>query len=260
MGGELVLSTATLLGFLVTLARVTGVFVFVPLPGLTSGFAVARTVLSLSMTVALFPYWPHLPADLSAGLLTVWMISEAALGMGIGLSVAFVTEGFNVAAQIMGLQAGYAYASTVDPNTQADSTVLVLLVQLAAGMLFFAMGLDREVIRIFVRSMEAGASRFVRTYAGHGPAVAFHGRRDVFHRRAAGLAGGRDPFDGGHFAGPAGARERPTATTDNRLSREDDGGALGAWLAHAADPNAAQKRQRDSLLHEPVVAGAVKHG
>ena len=164
MGGELVLSTATLLGFLVTLARVTGIFVFVPLPGLTSGFAVARTVLSLSMTVALFPYWPHLPADLSAGLLTVWMISEAALGMGIGLSVAFVTEGFNVAAQIMGLQAGYAYASTVDPNTQADSTVLVLLVQLAAGMLFFAMGLDREVIRIFVRSMElAPPGSFVLT-------------------------------------------------------------------------------------------------
>lgn len=63
MGGELVLSTATLLGFLVTLARVSGVFVFVPLPGLTSGFALARTMLSLSMTVALFPYWPHLPGN-----------------------------------------------------------------------------------------------------------------------------------------------------------------------------------------------------
>jgi flagellar biosynthetic protein FliR len=154
MGGELVLSTATLLGFLVTLARVSGVFVFVPLPGLTSGFAIARTLLTLSMTVALYPYWPHVPADLSAGLLTVWMLSEAALGIGIGLTVAFVTESFNVAAQVMGLQAGYAYASTVDPNTQADSTVLVLLVQLAAGLLFFTMGLDREVIRIFVRSME----------------------------------------------------------------------------------------------------------
>lgn len=154
MGGELVLSTATLLGFLVTLARVSGVFVFVPLPGLTSGFVLARAVLSLSMTVALFPYWPHLPGDVTAGLLTVWMISEAALGIGIGLAVAFVTEGFNVAAQVMGLQAGYAYASTIDPNTQADSTVLVIFVQLAAGLLFFAMGLDREVIRIFVRSLE----------------------------------------------------------------------------------------------------------
>ncbi|HUI79928.1 MAG TPA: flagellar biosynthetic protein FliR [Bryobacteraceae bacterium] len=154
MGGELVLSTATLLGFLLTLARVAGVFVFVPLPGLTSGFAIARTLLALSMTMALYPYWPHVPGELSAGLLFVWMISEAALGIGIGLTVAFVTEAINVAAQVMGLQAGYAYASTVDPNTQADSTVLVLMGQLATGLLFFSMGLDREVIRIFVHSME----------------------------------------------------------------------------------------------------------
>jgi flagellar biosynthetic protein FliR len=54
----------------------------------------------------------------------------------------------------MGLQAGYAYASTIDPNTQADSTVLVLLAQLAAGLLFLTMGLDREVIHLFVRSMQ----------------------------------------------------------------------------------------------------------
>ena len=33
MRGDLVLSTATLLGFLLTLVRVAGVFIFVPLPG-----------------------------------------------------------------------------------------------------------------------------------------------------------------------------------------------------------------------------------
>ena len=38
MHGELALSTAVLLGFLVTLARVAGVVVFVPIPGLRSGF------------------------------------------------------------------------------------------------------------------------------------------------------------------------------------------------------------------------------
>jgi len=154
MRGELVVSTATLLGFLATLARVAGVFVFVPLPGMNSGSDLARIMLSLSITVALFPYWPHVSADVTAGVLAVWMISEAALGIGIGLAVAFITEGLNVAAQVMGLQAGYAYASTIDPTTQADSTVLVIFSQLAGSLLFFAMGLDREVIRIFARSLE----------------------------------------------------------------------------------------------------------
>ncbi len=154
MHGELVLSTATLLGFLATLARVAGVFVFVPLPGLHDGFNLARILLSLSITVALFPFWPHITAEVTAGLLAVWMISEAALGIGIGLAVAFITEGLNLAAQIMGLQAGYAYASTIDPTTQADSSILVIFSQLAGSLLFFAMGLDREIIRIFARSLE----------------------------------------------------------------------------------------------------------
>lgn len=153
MRGELVLPTATLLGFLLTLARVAGVFVFVPLPGQTAGFNLARVFLSLSITIAMFPYWPH-PSESSIGLLTGWLLTEAALGTGIGLSVAFVTEAFSVAAQIMGLQAGYAYASTIDPNSQADSSVLVVFTQLATGLLFFVMGLDRQVIRIFTRSLE----------------------------------------------------------------------------------------------------------
>jgi flagellar biosynthetic protein FliR len=82
------------------------------------------------------------------------MISEAALGIGIGLAVAFVTEALLVAAQTLGLQAGYAFASMVDPNTQADSGILVVFAQLAAGLLFFGAGLDREVLRIFARSLD----------------------------------------------------------------------------------------------------------
>jgi flagellar biosynthetic protein FliR len=154
MHAELQLSTATLLGFLVTLARIGGVFVFLPLPGMKSGTELARIVLSVSVTLSLFPQWPRVTAEGSAGLLAVWMISEAALGIGIGLAVAFVTEAVLVAAQTLGLQAGYAYASMVDPNTQADSGILVVFAQLAAGLLFFGAGLDREVLRIFARSLD----------------------------------------------------------------------------------------------------------
>jgi flagellar biosynthesis protein FliR len=153
MRGELVLSTATLLGFLVTLARVAGVFVFVPLPGLRSGFDAARVVLSMTVTLALFQSWPRLTGAPSVGLLAVWTLSEAALGIGIGLAVSFVVEGIGVAAQVMGLQAGYAFASTIDPNTQADSGILVIFTQLVASLLFIALGFDREVLRVFAASL-----------------------------------------------------------------------------------------------------------
>ena len=164
MGGELVLSLATLLGFLLTLARVAGVFVFVPMPGASGLINPARAILALGLTIALYPLWPHIAAYPSAGTMVMWLIVEAALGIGIGLAVAFVTEAFLVGAQAMSLQAGYAFASTFDPNTQADSGVVVVLMQVVAGLLFFTTGLDREVIRIFARSMETyPAGSFVLT-------------------------------------------------------------------------------------------------
>jgi flagellar biosynthetic protein FliR len=164
MGGDLVLSTATLLGFLLTLARVAGVFVFVPMPGIGAVINPARVILAFGITVALFPLWPHITAYPSAGTLVMWLIVEAALGIGIGLGVAFVTESFAVGAQALSMQAGYAFASTFDPNTQADSGVMVVFMQIASGMLFFATGLDREVIRVFARSMETyPAGSFVLT-------------------------------------------------------------------------------------------------
>ena len=155
MAAELTLSTGTLLGFLVTLVRVSGVFVFVPLPGIrTGGMEAARVMLSLSVRVALFPQWPRVAGEGSIGLLLLWLLSEAAMGIGIGLTVAFVTEAVSMAAQVMGLQAGYAYASTIDPATQADSGILVIFAQLASGLMFFTLGMDREVLRIFARSLE----------------------------------------------------------------------------------------------------------
>ena len=55
---------------------------------------------------------------------------------------------------MLGLQAGYAYASTIDPNTEADSGILLVFAQLMAGLLFFALGLDREVLRLFAQSLD----------------------------------------------------------------------------------------------------------
>jgi flagellar biosynthetic protein FliR len=162
MRGDLVLSTATLLGFLLTLVRMGGVFIFVPMPGVTGMVHPARVILTFGITIALFPQWPQVTANPSVGLFTMWIIEEAAMGIGVGLLVAFAMEAFSVGAQILGLQAGYAFASTIDPNTQADSSVLGIFAQLTAGMLFFATGLDREVIRVFARSLETSpAGSFV---------------------------------------------------------------------------------------------------
>ena len=145
-----------LFGFLFVLVRIAGIFTFAPLPGIKEGPAAVRALLSLAITIALFPLWPKASGiDQSVGRLTGAIVCEAALGITIGLGVAFVTEALQMAAQVAGLQAGYGYASTVDPATQADSSVLLIFAQLFSGLLFFAAGLDREVIRACALSMQA---------------------------------------------------------------------------------------------------------
>jgi flagellar biosynthetic protein FliR len=165
MPASLTLSTGTLLGFLLVLARVSGIFVFVPLPGMHSAPEPARIALVLGITMCLFPRWPQVGAGVSVARLIGWVIAEAAIGLAIGVAVAVVLEAFVLAAQVLGLQAGYAYASTIDPNTQADSGILLVIAQLISGMLFFALGFDREVIRLVAGSLQtapAGAWEWSR--------------------------------------------------------------------------------------------------
>jgi flagellar biosynthetic protein FliR len=154
MRGELTLPLSLLIGFLLVLARVSGAFVFVPIPGMRNGLETGRVVLALAVTVALFPQWPQVaPGMLSAGQLALWILAEAGLGIAVGLALTLLMECFVLAAQLIGLQAGYAYASTVDPSTQADSGILLVFAQLAGGLLFFALGMEREVVRIFAASL-----------------------------------------------------------------------------------------------------------
>ncbi len=153
MRGEAGLPLATLLSFVMVLARVGGALVFVPIPGIRNGPHQARVVLALSFSVALFPLWPEIRREPGMAEMAGWMLSEAALGLSVGLVVTFLTEAFLIAMQIVGLQAGYAYASSIDPTTQADASVLLVFAQLMGGLLFFALGLHLEVMRIFAHSL-----------------------------------------------------------------------------------------------------------
>jgi flagellar biosynthetic protein FliR len=154
MGHPFGISASTLVAFLLVLCRVSGIFVFLPVPGLRSGADPARIVAVLAITISLYPLWPKpVSMEQNIGVLMAAIASEAVFGITIGLGVAFVMELLSMAAQVAGLQAGFGFASTIDPNTQSDSSVLLIAAQTVAGLLFLASGLDREVIRIFAASL-----------------------------------------------------------------------------------------------------------
>lgn len=149
------ISPSTLYAFLLVLARISGIFVFVPLPALQAGPSAAKITLALVLTFGMYSRWPAL-TGMPDSMMQVagWMLAEAAIGIATGLAVAFMIEAVMFAAQAISTQAGFGYASTIDPSTEADSTVLIMLSQLIAGLLFFTMGFDRVLLTILARSLE----------------------------------------------------------------------------------------------------------
>jgi len=142
-------------GFLLVLARTSGAMAMIPLAGWRRAPDPARIVFSVCLTFALYPVWPKAPnMNPGIGEALSWLIPELAVGVSIGLAAGMLIEGFLIAAQVIGMQAGYSYASTIDPSSEADSGVLQVITQLAAGLLFFAFHLDAEVVRAIVTSYE----------------------------------------------------------------------------------------------------------
>jgi flagellar biosynthetic protein FliR len=149
------LPLGTMYALLLVLARVGGLVVFLPVPGFRNAPDPVRVVLAVALTLAMYPAWPALPnANPSMGALTSWVVCEAGFGLMAGLAVAFLTEGFQIASHVLGLQAGYGFAQTIDPTSQADSGVLQVFLSLMTGLLFFTLGIDHGLIRILAASFE----------------------------------------------------------------------------------------------------------
>lgn len=156
MGSELSFDPGSLAAFLLVLFRLGGILAFVPIPGSRMVVEPARLLLILSLSVALYPVWPEVKAtDLTMGRFALWVAGETLLGVGAGVLVGMLSECLVFGAQTVVMQAGFSYASTFDPSSQADSTVLQTTAQLAANLLFFTAGVDRIVLRAFARSLEA---------------------------------------------------------------------------------------------------------
>lgn len=147
MPDELSVLTGYVVSLLMLIMRVGSIVFLIPIAPFRFGLPIARIVLTVGIAVALLPIYAPAQGSISIGGLITAILSEAVLGLAVGLMVSVLSEGLGLAAQIIGLQAGYSYASTIDPTTQADSSVLIVFSQLAAGMLLLSLGMDRTLIR-----------------------------------------------------------------------------------------------------------------
>ena len=154
MGADSLFTWPTLFGFLFTLARVSGVFAFLPLAAFRGASNTAKIMLALGFTLLMRGRWTApVGVEASTGRMVAGIAGEMAIGLAIGLALAIALEAFQLSAQVISLSAGLGYASTIDPASGADSTVLLTVAEIGAGLLFFVTGADRLLVRALAESL-----------------------------------------------------------------------------------------------------------
>lgn len=144
-----------LFGFLLTLTRVSFTLMLLPLPAFKESLQTAKIVLVVGITFALMSAWPAVQFnELSAAQFFVAIVGETLVGLLLGLSIAMLHGCFQLAAQTISMQAGFSFASTFDPTSQADTTVFQLLAQLLTGLLFFILGIHGYLLRVIAHSFD----------------------------------------------------------------------------------------------------------
>jgi flagellar biosynthetic protein FliR len=85
-------------------------------------------------------------------LLTLGVISEVLLGLGVGLAVRLIMAGIQMAGQVSGYQMGLAIANIMDPTTSMQTPILAQAFNLMAMLLFLVINAHHWFFRALVES------------------------------------------------------------------------------------------------------------
>lgn len=147
-------NTGALLQLASLALRLTAMLVFLPLPGFKSLPAAARIFFAMSLAVVLAATAPPAVYEARPGSdFLIRLLADLLTGVSIGLVSTLVVEAFTFSGQVISVQAGFSYASTIDPFSESDSGVLPSIFSLAANLLLFHSPLYAELIRALMAGL-----------------------------------------------------------------------------------------------------------
>lgn len=115
-----------------------------------------RLLFSLSMALLLTPllerFIPEMPSNpLALGII---LLTEATIGVAIGLAVRIILSAMHVAGTIIALQSSLSSASLFDPNSGGQSTVVSNFLVLFSTLLFLQLNLHHVLMQGLVASYD----------------------------------------------------------------------------------------------------------
>ena len=134
--------------------RVGGLMTFAPFLGDDAIPARVKAGFALILTAMLYGVCPVPDLQLDATHWTQVVISEASVGLLMGLSVRVVLEGMQIAGQLAGAQLGFSLAAIIDPQTNIETPVLAVLHQMVALLIFLQLDVHHWMLRAIVKSFD----------------------------------------------------------------------------------------------------------
>ncbi len=143
-----------LLTWMIALARVSGLVVVAPFFGSISIPTRIKAGLALLLTIFVAPL-VNVPSNVPGAADIAWILaSEFGIGFILGFTLQLLFDGALLAGQACGVQMGYSLASLLNPDSQADSTVLSTLFQLIVLLLFVQFSVPHWLLRGLAHSFE----------------------------------------------------------------------------------------------------------
>jgi len=131
--------------------RVSGLMLFAPFLGSASIPPRIKVILVIAFTAVLYPLRSQVqPVSVAQW---PWVVgSELLLGIGFGLATNLVFDAVQLAGQVLSIQVGYSLVNILDPQSQAESTVMALFHQTIAILIFLALDVHYWILRALVNS------------------------------------------------------------------------------------------------------------
>jgi|UniRef100_A0A7C5EPW5 flagellar biosynthetic protein FliR len=142
--------------FLLVSLRVGCLLLFLPpwdnrlLPGTVKVFFTLG--FSLAVTPLVAPHLPPFPTTWIAGLYLI--LREILWGLSVGLLFRFLFAGIQMAGNLVSIQMGFGMATLLDPQSQAQNTLLGEILVLLALMVFLTIDGHHVLLRFLVQSFE----------------------------------------------------------------------------------------------------------
>lgn len=134
--------------------RIAGLMLFAPFFGSVAIPPRIKAVLTLAITVVLYPVYAGRVASVSAMQWPVLVMSELAVGIGVGVASNLVFDAVQMAGQVLSVQMGYSLVNILDPQTEVDSTAMALLHQTVAMLIFLRLDVHHWMLRAIANSFD----------------------------------------------------------------------------------------------------------